>query len=129
MASAVHARDIAVAFLVALEAPIQSVHALAYNGGIEWNKLTVAEIAQSMVEVVPGAKCLGEAIPAAWMTKSTRSTPLGIPVPMSWTSVVISRVCSRSWIQAGTPRKKLSTTTIRIRSAFAASRLWSMLAR
>jgi nucleoside-diphosphate-sugar epimerase len=54
----VHARDIANAFLVALEAPIDKVHCAAYNVGTELNNLTVAEIAQSVVEAVPGAKLL-----------------------------------------------------------------------
>ena len=54
----VHARDIAHAFLVALEAPIEKVHCAAYNVGTEANNLTVAEIAQSVVDVVPGAKLL-----------------------------------------------------------------------
>jgi nucleoside-diphosphate-sugar epimerase len=54
----VHARDIAAAFLLALEAPIGKVHCAAYNVGTESNNLTVAEIAQSVVDVVPGAKLL-----------------------------------------------------------------------
>jgi nucleoside-diphosphate-sugar epimerase len=54
----VHARDIAAAFLVALEAPVNKIHCAAYNVGIESNNLTVAEIAQSVVDVVPGARLL-----------------------------------------------------------------------
>jgi nucleoside-diphosphate-sugar epimerase len=54
----VHARDIATAFLIALEAPISKVHCAAYNVGTESNNLTVAKIAQSVVDVVPGAKLL-----------------------------------------------------------------------
>jgi len=54
----VHARDIAAAFLLALEAPIGKVHCAAYNVGTESNNLTVAEIAESVVEVVPGAKLM-----------------------------------------------------------------------
>lgn len=52
----VHARDIATAFRLALEAPISKVHCAAYNVGTEWNNFTVAEIAQSVVDTVPGAK-------------------------------------------------------------------------
>jgi nucleoside-diphosphate-sugar epimerase len=52
----VHARDIASAFLIALEAPISKVHCAAYNVGSEENNLTVAEIAQSVADVVPGSK-------------------------------------------------------------------------
>jgi nucleoside-diphosphate-sugar epimerase len=54
----VHARDIATAFLAALEAPINEIHCAAYNVGTESNNLTVSEIAQSVVEVVRGAKLL-----------------------------------------------------------------------
>jgi nucleoside-diphosphate-sugar epimerase len=54
----VHAQDIATAFRIALEAPISKVHCAAYNVGTESNNLTVAEIAQSVVEVVPGAKLM-----------------------------------------------------------------------
>ena len=49
----VHARDIAAAFLTALEAPLDKVHCRAYNVGTEANNLTVAEIAQTVVDVVP----------------------------------------------------------------------------
>jgi nucleoside-diphosphate-sugar epimerase len=52
----VHARDIATAFLVALEAPINKIHCAPYNVGTESNNVTVAEIAQSVVDVrVEGA--------------------------------------------------------------------------
>jgi nucleoside-diphosphate-sugar epimerase len=54
----VHARDIATAYLIALEAPINKVHCAAYNVGTESNNLTVAEIAQYVVDVVPGARLL-----------------------------------------------------------------------
>lgn len=54
----VHARDIAAAFLLALEAPIEKVHCAAFNVGSETNNRTVAEIAQSVVDVVPGAELL-----------------------------------------------------------------------
>ena len=43
---------------LALEAPIGKVHCAAYNVSTESNNLTVAEIAQSVVDVVPGAKLL-----------------------------------------------------------------------
>jgi len=54
----VHAQDIASAFLLALEAPTSKIHCAAYNVGTESNNLRVAEIAQSVVDVVPGAKLL-----------------------------------------------------------------------
>lgn len=52
----VHARDIAAAFVAALSAPREAVHAKAFNVGTEQNNLTVAEIAAQAVEAVPGAK-------------------------------------------------------------------------
>lgn len=54
----VHARDIAAAFLTALESPADKVHCEAFNVGTESNNLTVAEIAQAVVDVVPDAKLL-----------------------------------------------------------------------
>ena len=54
----VHARDIAAAFLAALEAPIEAVHCTAFNVGAESNNLTVAEIAQIVVDTVPGSRLL-----------------------------------------------------------------------
>jgi nucleoside-diphosphate-sugar epimerase len=52
----VHARDIAGAFLAALEAPRESVHAAAFNVGTEWNNLQVSEIAEAVAGAVPGAR-------------------------------------------------------------------------
>lgn len=51
----VHARDIASAFATCLTAPVDKIHCAAYNVGTETNNLTVAEIAQSVVDVVPGS--------------------------------------------------------------------------
>lgn len=52
----VHARDIATAFLAALEAPREQVNCLALNVGDERNNLSVAEIADAAVRAVPGAR-------------------------------------------------------------------------
>jgi nucleoside-diphosphate-sugar epimerase len=59
----VHARDIAAAFVAALAAPKEAVHAKAFNVGMEENNLTVAEIAGEVVEAVPGSRLVitGEA--------------------------------------------------------------------
>jgi nucleoside-diphosphate-sugar epimerase len=59
----VHARDIAAAFLAALVAPREAVHAKAFNVGTEQNNLTVAQIAEEVIEAVPGARLVitGEA--------------------------------------------------------------------
>lgn len=52
----VHARDIAEAFLAALHAPTSAVHCRAFNVGTESNNVTVAQIAQSVVDVVPDSR-------------------------------------------------------------------------
>ncbi|HKN52027.1 MAG TPA: SDR family oxidoreductase [Amycolatopsis sp.] len=52
----VHAQDIARAFTAALAAPKEAVHNKAFNIGTEQNNVTVAEIAQEVVEAVPGSK-------------------------------------------------------------------------
>lgn len=52
----VHARDIAGAFLAVLQAPTAVTHRRAFNVGVESNNLTVAEIAQAVVDSVPGSK-------------------------------------------------------------------------
>jgi nucleoside-diphosphate-sugar epimerase len=54
----VHTRDIAYAFLVALHAPTDKIHCVAYNVGTEANNLTIADIAQVVADVVPGAELL-----------------------------------------------------------------------
>ena len=52
----VHARDIGKAFATCLSAPTEAIYCKAYNIGAESNNLTVAEIAQAVVEVVPNSK-------------------------------------------------------------------------
>lgn len=54
----VHARDIALAFSLALSAPVEAIHCAAFNVGSEINNVTVAEIAEAVVEAVPGSKLL-----------------------------------------------------------------------
>ncbi|WP_328394640.1 NAD-dependent epimerase/dehydratase family protein [Nocardia sp. NBC_00416] len=54
----VHAADIAEAFAVCLTAPVAAIHCRAYNIGTEANNRTVAEIAQAVADVVPGAEVL-----------------------------------------------------------------------
>lgn len=51
----VHAADIAEAFAACLVAPTESVHNQAFNVGTEKNNVTVAEIAQHVVDAVPGS--------------------------------------------------------------------------
>lgn len=50
-----HAEDIAGAVVAALGAPADVVRARAYNVGTEKNNRTVAEIAQAVIEAVPGS--------------------------------------------------------------------------
>ncbi len=59
----VHAADIARAFAAALTAPRDAVHDKAFNIGTERNNVTVAEIANEVVEAVPGStlRITGEA--------------------------------------------------------------------
>lgn len=52
----VHAHDIARAFAAALVAPREAVHARAFNIGTERNNVTVAQIAEQVVEAVPGSR-------------------------------------------------------------------------
>jgi nucleoside-diphosphate-sugar epimerase len=51
-----HAEDIAGAVLAGLDAPAEVVRARAFNVGTEKNNRTVAEIAQAVMDVVPGAE-------------------------------------------------------------------------
>jgi nucleoside-diphosphate-sugar epimerase len=51
----VHAADIADAFAACLVAPTDRVHNQAFNVGTEKNNVTVAEIAQHVVDAVPGS--------------------------------------------------------------------------
>ncbi len=51
----VHVSDSAGAFLAALEAPRSAVHARAFNVGSERNNVTVAQIADAVMETVPGS--------------------------------------------------------------------------
>jgi nucleoside-diphosphate-sugar epimerase len=54
----VHARDIATAFAVCLTAPAEVINCRAYNVGTDMNNLTVAQIAETVVDAVPGSTLL-----------------------------------------------------------------------
>jgi nucleoside-diphosphate-sugar epimerase len=54
----VHARDIARAFTVCLTAPTEVINCRAYNIGTEMNNLTVAQIAEAVVDAVPDSTLL-----------------------------------------------------------------------
>jgi nucleoside-diphosphate-sugar epimerase len=54
----VHAQDIGAAFVAALDAPREAIHAKALNVGTEANNLTVAQIAAHVVAAVPGSTLL-----------------------------------------------------------------------
>ncbi|WP_072803659.1 NAD-dependent epimerase/dehydratase family protein [Rhodococcoides yunnanense] len=49
----VHAQDIASAFVESLAAPVERIHTRAFNVGIESNNVTVAEVADAVVQTVP----------------------------------------------------------------------------
>lgn len=51
-----HALDIAQAFALALDAPRDAIHNRAFNVGSEQNNVTVADIAQDVIEAVPGSR-------------------------------------------------------------------------
>jgi nucleoside-diphosphate-sugar epimerase len=100
----VHVRDIAAAFLAALEAPREKVHCAAYNIGTEFNNLTVAEIAQCVAVAVPGAELL--------ITGETGSDPRSYRVDFSafrralgfeaaWTVAEGARELVREYARAG----------------------------
>ncbi|MFI9508158.1 NAD-dependent epimerase/dehydratase family protein [Nocardia sp. NPDC052566] len=52
----VHAADIADAFATCLTAPTAAIHARAFNIGAAFNNASVAEIAQTVVDVVPASR-------------------------------------------------------------------------
>ena len=54
----VHAQDIARAFATCLTAPREVINCRAFNIGTEDNNLTVAQIAESVVDAVPGSTLL-----------------------------------------------------------------------
>lgn len=51
----VHAQDIAAAFVSVLAAPTKNTHTRAFNVGIESNNVTVAQIANAVVDTVEGS--------------------------------------------------------------------------
>ncbi|MFH5206860.1 NAD-dependent epimerase/dehydratase family protein [Antrihabitans sp. NCIMB 15449] len=54
----VHAQDIAAAFATCLTAPVDKINCVAFNVGTEKNNLTVAQIAEAVVDAVPNSKLL-----------------------------------------------------------------------
>lgn len=63
----VHARDVAEAFVLALAAPTDVIHNAVFNVGTETNNHTVAEIARTVADAVPGTELVisGEPDPDA----------------------------------------------------------------
>jgi nucleoside-diphosphate-sugar epimerase len=114
----VHVRDIAAAFLAALEAPRDKVHCAAYNVGTEVNNLTVAEIAQCAVAAVPGAELR--------ITGETGSDPRSYRVDFSafrrdvgfeaaWTVADGARELAREYVRAGLTHEGLVEKFTRLR--------------
>ncbi|ROZ83712.1 NAD(P)-dependent oxidoreductase [Gordonia sp. OPL2] len=84
----VHAQDIARAFITCLDAPTEAIYCAAYNVGTETNNLTVADIAASVVEAVPGSQLLitGESgpDPRSYRVDFSRARA-GLGFEASWT--------------------------------------------
>ncbi|MDL9947981.1 SDR family oxidoreductase [Gordonia sp. ABSL11-1] len=84
----VHAQDIARAFITCLDAPTEAIYCAAYNVGTERNNLTVADIAASVVEAVPGSRLLitGESgpDPRSYRVDFSRARE-GLGFEASWT--------------------------------------------
>ncbi|MBO3746977.1 NAD(P)-dependent oxidoreductase [Streptosporangiaceae bacterium NEAU-GS5] len=89
----VHARDIADAFAAALTAPREAVHAKAFNVGTEDNNVTVAEIAQAVVEAVPGSTLA--------ITGETGSDPRSYRVDFSRARAALPGYAARWTVKAG----------------------------
>ncbi|MDT5184673.1 MAG: hypothetical protein QOI29_2831 [Mycobacterium sp.] len=113
----VHARDIATAFLVALEAPTDKIHCAAYNVGTESNNLAIADIAQAVVDVVPGAKLL--------ITGETGSDPRSYRVDFSafrralgfeaaWTIAEGAAELYKEYISTGLTKRDFATKFTRL---------------
>ncbi|SDI66806.1 NAD-dependent epimerase/dehydratase family protein [Nonomuraea jiangxiensis] len=89
----VHAEDIAEAFLRAIEAPRDAVHAQAFNVGSERNNVTVAEIAEEVVAAVPGAELV--------ITGETGSDPRSYRVDFSRIRAALPGFDTRWTVRAG----------------------------
>jgi nucleoside-diphosphate-sugar epimerase len=89
----VHARDIAAAFLAALEAEKDAVHGTAFNVGMEANNLTVADIAAEVVEAVPGSEVV--------VTGETGGDPRSYRVDFSAIRAALPAFCPQWTVKAG----------------------------
>jgi nucleoside-diphosphate-sugar epimerase len=52
----VHVRDIALAYIAALEAPVETVHNRAFNVGVTAENYQIRDVAEIVGEIVPGSK-------------------------------------------------------------------------
>ncbi|MEV5893120.1 NAD-dependent epimerase/dehydratase family protein [Nonomuraea fuscirosea] len=89
----VHVADIADAFAATLTAPRAAVHARAFNVGGEQNNLTVAEIAEHVVEAVPGSELL--------VTGETGADPRSYRVDFSRIRAALPELHARWTVKAG----------------------------
>lgn len=101
----VHAADIAAAFVATLAAPREAVRAQAFNVGHPENNLTVAQIAETVVEAVPGStlRITGEAgsDPRSYrvdFTKMTRTVPAFTP---TWTVPAGAAELAAAYVEHG----------------------------
>jgi nucleoside-diphosphate-sugar epimerase len=89
----VHAKDIAAAFLAALEADRDAVHGKAFNVGTEANNLTVADIAAEVVEAVPGSELV--------ITGESGGDPRSYQVDFSAIRAALPAFCPQWTVKAG----------------------------
>ncbi|MFB4289029.1 NAD-dependent epimerase/dehydratase family protein [Nonomuraea sp. ATR24] len=89
----VHAADIADAFAAVLTAPREAVHGRAFNVGGEQNNLTVAEIAEHVVEAVPGSELV--------ITGETGADPRSYRVDFSRIEAALPGYHARWTVKAG----------------------------
>lgn len=52
----VHVRDIALAYIAALEAPLDTIHNRAFNVGVTAENYQIQDVAEIVAEIVPGSK-------------------------------------------------------------------------
>lgn len=101
----VHARDIAAAFIATLDAPRDIVHDQAFNVGTEANNVTVAEIAEAVADVVPGAtlNITGETAgdPRSYRVDFSRVRDLLPGYEASWSIVDGARELYEKYVECG----------------------------
>ncbi len=114
----VHAADIAAAFTATLDAPREAVHCQAFNVGHPDNNVTVAQIAQTVVEAVPGSvlRVTGEAggDPRSYQvdfSKMAKTVPAFYP---QWTVPAGARELADAYVRFGLTEDAFRTRFTRL---------------